>query len=77
MDLSDQAQHARKLPTREAATYLGIGASTLNKLRIFGGGPKFISIGTRVVYDPRDLDAWCAGKKRSSTSDVASAKEAA
>ncbi len=48
----------KKLDTVEAAEYLGLGKSTLDKLRVTGGGPAFIKIGKRVVYDPADLDAW-------------------
>jgi predicted DNA-binding transcriptional regulator AlpA len=58
----------KKLDTVEAADYLGLGKSTLDKLRVSGGGPAFIKIGKRVVYDPADLDAWFSQHKRSSTS---------
>ncbi|WP_293796695.1 helix-turn-helix domain-containing protein [uncultured Bosea sp.] len=70
MSILDAPAGKRKLPTNEAASYLGVSASTLNKMRHFGGGPKFIAIGTRVVYDPADLDHWCEGRKRASTSDA-------
>lgn len=53
----------------EAAAYTGLSASTLNKLRVFGGGPVFLKLGHRVVYDQTDLDAWLNGKRRRSTSD--------
>lgn len=59
----------RKLSTVEAAKYLGISASTLAKLRVYGGGPTFISLGRRRVYDRRDLDGWAAERRRISTSD--------
>jgi excisionase family DNA binding protein len=59
----------RKLSTSEAAVYLGLGKSTLDKLRLVGGGPCFISLGRRVVYDRADLDAWADARKRSSTSE--------
>ncbi len=45
----------KKLDTVGAADYLGLGKSTLDKLRVGGGGPAFIKIGKRVVYDPADL----------------------
>jgi predicted DNA-binding transcriptional regulator AlpA len=61
-------RYRKKLPTPEAAAYLGLGKSTLDKLRLTGGGPVFIKIGKRVVYDPADLDAWFAAHKRTSTS---------
>jgi predicted DNA-binding transcriptional regulator AlpA len=60
----------RKLNAPEAAQYLGISASTLSKLRVFGGGPKFHKLGRRVVYDIRDLDVWFEARQRSSTSDT-------
>lgn len=62
--------HQRKmLSTPEAAGYCGSSASTFNKLRVFGGGPIFIKLGRRVVYDPSDLDAWLAARRRASTSE--------
>jgi hypothetical protein len=61
-------EHLR-LSGSEAARYLGISASTLSKLRVFGGGPKFHKLGRRVVYDTRDLDGWFGARQRTSTSD--------
>ena len=51
-------EHHRKLNSPEAAEYLGISASTLSKRRVDGGGPKYLKLGRRVVYDTRDLDGW-------------------
>jgi predicted DNA-binding transcriptional regulator AlpA len=59
----------RRLRTADAGTYCGLSASTLNKLRVFGGGPKYLKLGRTVVYDVTDLDAWLATKRRASTSD--------
>ena len=59
----------RMLRTCEAADYCGSSASTFEKLRLFGGGPRYMKIGRRVVYDPTDLDAWLAANRRTSTSD--------
>ena len=59
----------KSLNVEAAATYTGLSASTLNKLRVFGGGPVFLKLGRRVVYDPADLDAWLAERRRRSTSD--------
>jgi hypothetical protein len=58
-----------RLNVEAAARYVGVSASTLNKLRVFGGGPVFIKLGRRVVYDPADLDAWLTTGRRRSTSD--------
>ena len=57
------------LNVAEAARRLGLSVSTLNKLRVFGGGPVFLKLGRRVAYDPSDLEEWLASKRRSSTSD--------
>jgi predicted DNA-binding transcriptional regulator AlpA len=59
----------RKLRTADAAIYCGLSASTLNKLRVFGGGPKYLKLGRAVCYDVSDLDSWLATKRRASTSD--------
>lgn len=59
----------RKLSAPEAAARLGISASTLAKLRCFGGGPVYTKLGRRVVYDERDLDDWADARRRTSTSD--------
>ncbi|MFK8251791.1 helix-turn-helix transcriptional regulator [Ancylobacter terrae] len=58
------------LDTNEAAQIVGLGKSTLDKLRISGGGPRFVKVGgRRVLYDPADLREWLDGLKRRSTSD--------
>jgi predicted DNA-binding transcriptional regulator AlpA len=57
--------------TRAAASHVCLAKSTLEKMRIYGGGPRFIRIGARAVaYDVRDLDAWLESRKASSTSEV-------
>jgi predicted DNA-binding transcriptional regulator AlpA len=65
----DPTQHRKPINASEAAEYLGISVSTLSKRRVFGGGPKYLKLGRRVVYDPRDLDAWLNAHRRASTSD--------
>ena len=72
--LPDGHRHRRMLRTREAAEYTGLAKSTLEKLRVHGGGCPYIRIGRVVVYDPADLDAWLASHRRVSTSDIASRK---
>lgn len=59
----------RMLRTPDAAEYCGSSSSTFEKLRLTGGGPHFVKIGRRVVYDPADLDAWLAENRQRSTSD--------
>lgn len=60
---------AARLAVEAAARHLGLSASTLNKLRVFGGGPVFLKLGRRVAYDIADLDQWLETKRRRSTSD--------
>src|SRR5260370_42656505 len=64
-----QTAEFRMLSTPEAAARLGISASTLAKLRVYGGGPVFTKFRRRVTYHPQDLDSWVAAYRRTSTSD--------
>lgn len=66
---SATASASSRLTVEEAATYTGISASTLNKLRCFGSGPAYLKLGRRVVYDLADLDFWLTSHKRRSTSE--------
>src|SRR5262245_36457531 len=60
----------RKLNTHAAAAYSGLARSTLEKLRVLGGGPRYMKIGRRVLYDVADLEQWLASHRRRSTSDT-------
>jgi hypothetical protein len=61
------------LRTADAARYVGLSGSTLEKLRISGSGPVYQKAGTKiVVYRVDDLDAWLASGRRTSTSDPGS-----
>ena len=60
----------RMMRTAEAAAYCGSSASTFEKLRLYGGGPRYVKLGRRVVYDPADLEAWFNANRRRSTSDT-------
>jgi excisionase family DNA binding protein len=61
----------RLLSVREAAAYLGVSKSWLDKQRVAGGFVPFAKIGRRVCYDIADLNAALEQAKRRSTSDVA------
>ena len=56
-----------RLTVLPAADYVGVSASLLNKLRTYGGGPRFIKLGKKVLYDTVDLDRWCEANKYGST----------
>jgi hypothetical protein len=64
-------EHQRRnmLTTAAAAAYCGSSASTFAKLRVYGGGPAYVKLGRRVVYDPNDLECWLATLRRRSTSE--------
>lgn len=59
--------HRRVLNTRDAARYLGLAVSTLNKWRCHGGGPEFLKLGRAVRYRQQDLDAFLASRRLRST----------
>ncbi len=59
----------RVLNVSEAAEYLRCGVSTLNKLRVSGGGPVFVKMGARVTYTQDDLDRYIAKCRRKSTAE--------
>lgn len=59
------------LNTFQAAEFLGVSPSYMNKLRLTGDGPVFAKIGTRVAYDIADLKSWVEARKQTSTSATA------
>lgn len=61
------------LTTNQAAPRVGVSAGTLANWRVQGIGPKFIRAGSRVVYDPADIEAWKATRRVGSTSERAAA----
>ncbi len=60
---------ARLLSPREAAHFLGVSKSWLDKKRLDGAGPIYLKLGRRVVYDPMDLNSFVIQAKRRNTSD--------
>ena len=60
---------SRKLSVKEVAAYLGLSASTLNKMRLSANGPRYLKLGRRVLYDIRDLESWVAKRTRNHTSE--------
>jgi len=58
------------LTDRDVATITGLARSTLAKLRLSGGGPRFIKISSSVRYPEDALTAWIAAHpRRTTTSD--------
>jgi len=57
------------MTTPEAARYLGLAVSTLNKWRCLGGGPKFLKLGRAVRYRQADLEAYLSSRQLRSTAE--------
>jgi len=57
-----------RLNVPEAADYLGVSESFLNKARLNGNGPIFIKVGRLVAYQRADIDSWLHSRRRTSTS---------
>ena len=55
-----RSNEAPLMSTAEAAAYLRVSKSYLDKRRVYGGGPKFLRFGKRILYRKSDLDAWAA-----------------
>ncbi|WIH05522.1 helix-turn-helix domain-containing protein [Xanthomonas translucens pv. graminis] len=49
---------ANRLKGPEAASYLGLSNSTLEKMRHEGRGPRYVRLGGRVFYRRADLDQY-------------------
>jgi excisionase family DNA binding protein len=58
------------LTPREDAAYLRVSKSYLDKLRVYGGGPRFLRLGKRkVLYRKSDLKAWLGSQSFDCTSE--------
>lgn len=61
------------LRTPQAADYVGLAVSTLEKFRLTGNGPPYQKAGSKiVVYRLEDLDEWLSANRRASTSQTGS-----
>jgi excisionase family DNA binding protein len=58
----------RFLSTKQAAEYLNLARPTLERWRVYGGGPKFTKLGRRILYDKSALDSFVAAKTYPHTS---------
>jgi predicted DNA-binding transcriptional regulator AlpA len=53
----------------QAAEYVGLSKSFLDKARCIGTGPAFSKLGATVIYSTDDLDAWVAANRRNPAND--------
>ena len=58
------------LTTTEAGNFLKLKPNTLEKMRVYGGGPIYRKHGRHVRYHIEDLTDWSNLRKMDSTSDV-------
>ena len=59
------------LTPQAAASYIGVTANYLAKLRMTGRGPAYRKLSARLIrYTSAELEAWLASGRRTSTSDT-------
>jgi hypothetical protein len=63
------------LTPKEAATFLRVSQSYLDKLRVYGGGPKFLRFGRKILYRGSELSLWVEQRCFSSTSEYAASPD--
>lgn len=69
---NDDRRESVFLTPKEAAAYLRVSQSYLDKLRVYGGGPSFARLSPRkVVYERPKLDEWARIHTFKSTSEYA------
>ena len=66
-DTQTQKTNRTTLTVPEAASYLGLAVSTLNKWRVYGGGPRFLKLGRAIRYRAQDLELWLEAQLVGST----------
>lgn len=57
------------LTPKQAAAYLRVSKSYLDKLRVYGGGPSFLRFGRKILYRQRELNLWADQRSFKSTSE--------
>jgi predicted DNA-binding transcriptional regulator AlpA len=53
---------------QETSHYMNVAVNTLAAWRVQERGPAYIKLGSKVVYDRDDVDAWLAANRRSTHS---------
>ena len=61
--------HDRLLTHKEAAHYLAVSLSWLDKSRLSGLGPTYIQLGSSIRYASADLEKYRDANRRRSTSE--------
>ncbi|WP_439628237.1 helix-turn-helix transcriptional regulator [Shinella sp.] len=58
------------LRVKQAAAYVGLSKSYLDKARCYGGGPTYAKLGATVIYRSEDLDAWVTANRQPANSNA-------
>ncbi|RUW69278.1 MULTISPECIES: helix-turn-helix domain-containing protein [unclassified Mesorhizobium] len=61
---------------RQAAEYVGLSKSNLDKMRCWGTGPAYVKLGNSVIYRTEDLDAWLVANRRAANDNGGAARAA-
>ncbi len=68
-DLTKESQRDRLLKVGEAAEFLQLSESWMNKARLSGSGPRFIKMGSCIRYSRQALEEFKRENARGSTSE--------
>ena len=63
------------LDTKQAAAILQVSPRTLERFRVEGGGPAYLKVGRRVLYDSHDIWDFLDRNRHSSTAEYAKRSE--
>jgi hypothetical protein len=55
--------------TKSIARETGLSTGYFENLRVYGGGPRFLKVGRRVLYSWEDVQNWLDKRFRANTSD--------
>jgi predicted DNA-binding transcriptional regulator AlpA len=59
------------LTAKSLSERIGVTEGCLAKWRLTGEGPRYINVGRRIAYDPKDVQSWLDARRVSSTSQEA------
>jgi hypothetical protein len=68
--VTGQLSNSAYLTSKEAAIFLRSSASTLSKFRVYGGGPPYLKLGRKILYERAALVEWLDAHRRQSTSET-------
>lgn len=60
----------RLITARDMCRQVGIATQTAAVWRLRGFGPRFIKVGSRVMYETSEVSRWLVSRGRKSTSDL-------